>query len=91
MSLAIVALFLAAAAMAGAEKQWVGQEEFSPDPANPAVSRFTVDIHEPGSYQILLTVRGEARRQIELALSLQPEAGGADRTVHFSFTGAGCG
>jgi hypothetical protein len=88
--IAVLALVLAAAA-AGAEKQWVGQEEFAADPNEPEVVRFAVDIQETGSYQIHLTARGEANRQIELALSLRPEAGGAERTVHFSFTGAGCG
>jgi hypothetical protein len=93
-SLAILALVLAlvlAGVQAGAEKQWVGREEFIADPGDPAVVRFAVDVREPGSYQVYLSARGEAKRQIELALSLQPEAGGAERTVQFSFTGAGCG
>jgi len=89
-SIAILALALAGV-QAGAEKQWVGQEEFAADPADPAVVRFAVDIREPGSYQVHLTTRAEAQRPIELALSLQPEAGGADWTVRFAFTGAGCG
>ncbi len=89
--LASVILILAMAAAAGAEKQWVGREEFVADPADPAVVRFSVDIREPGSYQVHLTTRAESQRPIELVLSLQPEAGGADRTVRFSFTGAGCG
>ena len=88
--IAILALALAGA-QAGAEKQWVGQEEFAADPADPAVVRFTVDIREPGSYQLYLTTRAESERLIELVITLQPEAGGADRTVRFSFTGAGCG
>ncbi len=87
---AILALVFTAVA-AGAEKQWVGQEELKPDAADPGVVRFALELREPGSYQLLLTVRAEEKRQIELVLSLQPEAGGEDRTVRFSFTGAGCG
>jgi len=86
-----VILILVLAAAAGAEKQWVGREEFAADPTDPAVVRFAVDIREPGSYQVHLTTRAEAQRPIELVLSLQPEAGGADWTVRFAFTGAGCG
>ncbi len=87
---AILALVLAAATT-GAEKQWVGQQELKPDAADPGMVRFAVELREPGSYQVLLSVRAEEKRQIELVFSLQPEAGGAERTVRFSFTGAGCG
>jgi hypothetical protein len=76
---------------AGAETQWVGQEQFSKDPADPAVAKFVVDVRESGSYQIHLTARAESKRPIELQLTLRPEAGGAGRTVRFSFIGAGCG
>jgi hypothetical protein len=86
---AVLALVLASAA-AGAEKQWVGQQDLKPDAADPGVVRFAVELREPGSYQILLTTRAEAKQPVELTLSLQPEAGGAERTVRFSFTGAGC-
>jgi hypothetical protein len=55
------------------------------------VVRFSVDIREPGSYQVRLPVRGESEREIRLDLALQPEAGGPARMVHFSFTGRGCG
>jgi hypothetical protein len=36
-------------------------------------------------------VRGESKKEMRLELALQPEAGGPARTVHFSFTGRGCG
>jgi hypothetical protein len=89
---AILVLALALAAPgAGAETQWVGSEELTIDPGNPAVLSFVVDIHEPGNYQVRLLARGESKRQLELQLSLRPEAGGEERTVRFSFTGAGCG
>ena len=70
---------------------WVEKEQLAADPADPAVVRFSVDIGEPGSYQVRLLVRGESDREIRLDLALQPEAGGPARTVHFSFTGRGCG
>jgi hypothetical protein len=89
-SLAILTLGLAGT-LAGAEKQRVGREEFTADPVDPAVVRFAVEVREPGSYQVYLMVRAESQRKIELVLSLQPQAEGADRTVHFAFTGAGCG
>ena len=90
LTLALVALGFAAVA-AGAQTVWVEKEQLAADPANPAVVRFAVDILEPGSYQVRLLVRGESEREIRLELALQPEAGGPARTVHFSFTGRGCG
>jgi len=50
-----------------------------------------VEVREPGSYQARVMVRGEADREIQLELSLRPEAGGPARSVRFSFTGQGCG
>ena len=90
LALALAALCFAVAA-AGAQTVWVEKEQLAADPANPAVVRFAVDIREPGSYQVRLLVRGESEREIRLDLALQPEAGGPARTVHFSFTGRGCG
>lgn len=80
-----------AALAAGAQTVWVEKEQLAVDPANTAVVRFAVDISEPGSYQVRLLVRGESEREIRLDFALQPEAGGPARTVHFSFTGRGCG
>jgi len=90
LTLALAALCFAVVA-AGAQTVWVEKEQLAADPANSAVVRFAVDIHEPGSYQVRLLVRGESEREIRLELALQPEAGGPARTVHFSFTGRGCG
>jgi hypothetical protein len=91
-AIGILILALAFAAPgAGAETQWVGSEQLVADPSDPAVVSFTVDVREPGSYQVRLLARGEAKRQIELQLTLRPEDGGEERTVRFSFTGAGCG
>jgi hypothetical protein len=88
----IAVLILAlAGARAGAETQWIERDQLIADPADPTVVRFAVDIKEPGSYQVRLLARGESNRQIELQLSLQPEAGGTERAVRFSFTGTGCG
>jgi hypothetical protein len=89
-TIAVLTLALAGA-HAGAETQWIERDQLIADPADPAVVRFAVDIKEPGSYQARLMARGKSKRQIELQLSLQPEAGGTERTVRFSFTGAGCG
>jgi hypothetical protein len=89
-AIALLALALAGA-HAGAETQWIERDRLIADPSDPAVVRFTVDIMEPGSYQVRLLARGESKQQIELQLSLQPEAEGTQRTVRFSFTGAGCG
>jgi hypothetical protein len=90
LALALAALCFAALA-AGAQTVWVEKEQLAADPANPTVVRFAVEIREPGSYQVRLLVRGESEREIRLELALQPEAGGPARTVHFSFTGRGCG
>jgi hypothetical protein len=90
LALTLAALALAALA-AGAQTVWVEKEQLAADPADPAVVRFSVDIREPGSYQVRLLVRGESEREIRLDLTLQPEAGGPARTVPFSFTGRGCG
>ncbi len=89
-SIAVLALLLAAAA-SGAETLYVEKEQLVADPADPGVVRFSVQIREPGSFLVRLLVRGESERQVQLALTLQPEAGGAEKTVHFSFTGRGCG
>ncbi len=88
--LAVLALALLTA-RAGAETQWVEPEQLLVDPADPAVIRFAVEIREAGSYEVRLLVRGEAEREIRFDLVLLPEAGGPPRTVHFSFTGRGCG
>ena len=88
--LALAALAFAAVAL-GAQTVWVERAQLAPDPADPSVISFTVEIREPGSYEVRLLVRGESERRIELALALQPEAGGPVRTVPFSFTGRGCG
>jgi hypothetical protein len=90
LALALAALSFAALA-AGAQTVWVEKEQLAAGPANPTVVRFAVEIREPGSYQVRLLVRGESEREIRLELALQPEAGGPARTVHFSFTGRGCG
>jgi hypothetical protein len=91
----ILALTLAALAFAtlaaGAQTVWVEKEELVADPADPGLVRFSIEILEPGSYQVRLLVRGESEREITLDLALRPEAGGPVRTVHFSFTGRGCG
>jgi len=88
----LAVLVLASAALAaGAETLRIEREQLAADPADPSVVRFSVDIGEPGSYQLRLLVRGEAEREIRLDLALQPEAGGPTRPVHFSFTGRGCG
>jgi hypothetical protein len=88
--LAVLVLVLSALA-AGAETLRIEKEQLAADPADPSVVRFSVDIGEPGSYQVRLLVRGESEREIRLDLALQPEAGGPARPVHFSFTGQGCG
>ena len=89
---AILVLVLAFAGLSvGAQTQWVEREQLVADPAAPAMVRFSVDVREPGSYQVRLLARAEAKQEIQLALVLRPEAGGADLTVRFSFTGAGCG
>lgn len=90
---ALLALAFAAlaCAKAGAQTQWVEREQLVADPADPAVLRFTVEIGEPGSYQVHLQVRGEAKKEMRLDLELQPESGGPPRTVRFAFTGRGCG
>jgi hypothetical protein len=87
----LILAFALAGLRAGAETQRVGSEQLTKDPADPAVVIFSVDLREPGSYQVHLTARAESKRQIELELTLSPEAGGEPRTVHFSFAGAGCG
>jgi hypothetical protein len=86
-----LALVLLAAAPARAETQWVERGQLRADPADPAVLRFTVEIRETASYQVRLLVRGESEREIRFDLQLEPDAGGPARTVHFSFTGRGCG
>ena len=86
----MLALVLAAAT-AGAETRYIEKEQLAADPADPSVMRFSVEIGEPGSFVARLLVRGESERQVELDLTLRPEAGGEERTVHFSFTGRGCG
>ena len=88
---AMLVVLALAGAKAGAETQWVEREQLVADPADPAVIRFAVEIREPGSYQVRLLARGEAEHAIQLRLDLRPEAGGAERTVRFSFTGSGCG
>jgi len=90
MVLALAALVFAGAA-AGAQAVRVEKRQLVTDPADPAVVRFSVEIMEPGSYQVRLLVRGESERKNQLKLTLRPEAGGPTRTVHFSFTGRGCG
>jgi hypothetical protein len=90
LALALAALGFTVAA-AGAQTVWVEKEQLAADPADPAVVRFAVDIREPANYEVRLLVRGESEREIRLELALQPEAGGPARTVHFSFTGRGCG
>jgi hypothetical protein len=80
-----------AAAVAGAETVRVEKAQLVTDPADSAVVLFSVEIREPGSYQVLLLVRGESEREIQLDLALRPEAGGPAQSVHFSFTGRGCG
>jgi hypothetical protein len=90
LTLALAALSFAALA-AGAQTVWVEKDQLVADPANPAVVRFSVDIREPGTYQVRLLVRGESEKETQLDLALRPEAGGPARTVHFSFTGRGCG
>jgi hypothetical protein len=90
MMLAIAALVFAGAA-AGAQAVRVEKGQLVTDPADPAVVRFSVEITEPGSYQVRLLVRGESERKNQLKLTLRPEAGGPARTVHFTFTGRGCG
>jgi hypothetical protein len=87
----VLAALVFGAATVGAETVWVEKAQLAPDPADPSTVAFSVEIREPGSYQVRLLVRGESDRQIELVLTLQPEAGGSARTVHFSFTGRGCG
>jgi len=89
-TLALAVLSFAALA-AGAQTVWVEKEQLAADPADPAVVRFSLDIREPGSYQVRLLVRGESEKEMQLDLALQPEAEGPARTVHFSFTGRGCG
>lgn len=89
-SIAVLAWVLAAAT-AGAETLYIEKAQLVADPADPGVVRFSVQIGEPGNFLVSLLVRGESERQIELALALQPEAGGAEKTVRFSFTGRGCG
>jgi hypothetical protein len=89
--LLVFAVLAFAAATAGAETLWVEKTQLVPDPADPRVLTFPVEIREPGSYQVRLLVRGESERRIELALVLRPEEGGPVRAVHFSFTGRGCG
>ncbi len=84
------ALFLGALA-AGAETVWVDRPQLAEDPADPQALSFTVEIREPGSYQARIMVRGEADREIQLVLTLRPEAGGPAHSVRFSFTGQGCG
>lgn len=93
MSLVLAALVLGviAAQKPGAQTQWVEREQLVADPADPAVLRFTVEIREPGAYQVHLQVRGEAKKEMRLDLELQPESGGPPRTVRFAFTGRGCG
>lgn len=90
LTLTLTALCFAAVA-AGAQSVWVEKEQLTADPADPTVVRFAVDIREPASYAVHLLVRGESEKKIRLELALQPEAGGPARTVHFSFTGRGCG
>jgi hypothetical protein len=88
----IVIFALAFAALSGnAKPQWVERAQLIADPADPAVIRFSIDVREPGSYQVRLLARGESKQEIQLDLLLQQEAGGPARTVHFAFTGAGCG
>ena len=89
-SIAILALALAGA-QAGAETRYIEKEQLAADPAEPSVVRFTLEIGEPGSFLVRLMVRGESERQLELTLALQPDGGGDARSVHFSFTGRGCG
>jgi hypothetical protein len=90
LTLTLAALCFTAVA-AGAQSVWVEKEQLAADPADPAVVRFAVDIREPASYEVHLLVRGESEKKIRLELALQPDAGGPARTVHFSFTGRGCG
>ena len=86
----LVVLVFAAAAC-GAEVLFVEKVQLIPDPADPKVVNFSVDVGEPGSYQVQLLAQGESEREVRLELALRPEAGGPAQTVHFSFTGQGCG
>ena len=87
----LAAGLLLGALAAGAETVWVDSPQLAADPADPRALSFAVEVREPGSYQARIMVRGEADREIQLELSLRPEAGGPVRSVRFSFTGKGCG
>lgn len=87
----LAAGLLLGALAAGAETVWVDSPQFAADPTDPRALSFVVEVREPGSYQARVMVRGEADREIQLELSLRPEAGGPARSVRFSFTGQGCG
>jgi len=87
----LAAGLLLGALAAGAETVWVDSPQLAADPTDPRALSFVVEVREPGSYQARVMVRGEADREIQLELSLRPEAGGPARSVRFSFTGQGCG
>jgi hypothetical protein len=90
-SMMVFAVLVFAAAACGAETLFLGKERLVSDPADPSVVTFAVDVAQPGSYQVRLLAQGEPKREVRLELALRPEAGGQVQTVHFSFTGQGCG
>ena len=89
--LTVMAILACAAGICGAEIMWVEKAQLAPDPVDPSVVTFSLDVGDPGSYQVRLMAQGESERDIRLQLALRPEAGGPAQTVHFSFTGQGCG